>query len=420
MLISQDEKKLLRDLAKKQHEISNLPEMHHRKELWYALNNGQLREPLVTFEFNGPLKEVYPISSNPNDLVRFAEDQLNFNITNPVLLDDDRVIPDYLCVPVRHQFIPFNLPVKKHHPTYSDGSESIGFSVEIPVKDLEEDFHKLRKSVWSIDRNLQEAKKRREELEEVIGDILPVKIEFPSFVFDLASSFCTIQGMENMLLSLYDYPELVHRAMKMLTDDYLEYMGLIESSGAFLANNDGTFLNQGSWGYTDDLPDDAKGFSDLWGYTCSQETVTISPEMFHEFFFPYIKRLSDRLGLLSYGCCEPVDTLWENSLVHLKNLRKLSVSPWCNEEDIGAKLRDARKDNRYIVYQRKPSPNYVGVDERFDPEGLAAHIARTAKAASGCPLEITYRDVITAKGEPWRLKKAIQITKEQMQKHWSP
>ena len=39
----------------------------------------------------------------------------------------------------------------------------------------------------------------------------------------------------------------------------------------------------------------------------SQETVSISPDMYGEFIFPYYKKVAERYGLLSYGCCEPVD-----------------------------------------------------------------------------------------------------------------
>lgn len=38
-----------------------------------------------------------------------------------------------------------------------------------------------------------------------------------------------------------------------------------------------------------------------------QETVGISLEMFEEFIFPCYKKISESYGLLSYGCCEPVD-----------------------------------------------------------------------------------------------------------------
>jgi hypothetical protein len=206
----------------------------------------------------------------------------------------------------------------------------------------------------------------------------------------------------------------------MLTDDYLEYIHALEEGCAMLPNNDGTFVNQGSWGYTHSLPSAAEiqgkvKAKHVWAYTESQETVSMDPGMFDEFFFPYMKKIADEFGLISYGCCEPVHGIWDKCLSRMNNLRKLSISPWCNEEEIGEKLR-----GKGIVYQRKPSPNYVGVDSVFDPESFGKHIARTVKAASGCPLEITFRDVCTVKGEPERMTKAIQIVREQFDRYWKP
>ena len=65
-------------------------------------------------------------------------------------------------------------------------------------------------------------------------------------------------------------------------------------------------------------------------------------------------------------------------------------------------------------------PNYISVDPVFDEDAFRAHITKTVRAAQGCPLEITFRDVITARGEPERLTKAIRIVKEQFESCWIP
>ena len=49
---------------------------------------------------------------------------------------------------------------------------------------------------------------------------------------------------------------------------------------------------------------------DLWGFTESQETVDVSPEMYEEFIFPYEKPIMERFGLNCYGCCEPLHGRW--------------------------------------------------------------------------------------------------------------
>jgi hypothetical protein len=420
MNISTNERQYLRELAKRQHEIANLPVMAERKKKWYKLNNGEVYAPLVTFEFNGPREEIYPIPMCRDPLARRIEDQMNTHITNHKLLNDDRVIPDYISVNIPNRIIPFSHEFTHVTTVHHDGRPSMGYAIKHPINDLMKDFHVLRKSSIFVDKNLEKAKRIKSEIEEVVGDILPVKIEFSSFSFCLGLVFVYLMGMENMMLSLYDYPDKFHEAMQMLVDDYLEYMKEIEEGGAILPNNDGSHLSQGSWGYTDCLPsaDEISGkvtFKDVWGYSNYQETVNMSVEMFDEFFFSYMKQISDKFGLFAYGCCEPVDSIWDKCLSRLENLRKLSVSPWCNEEFIGERIR-----GKGIVYHRKPLPNYIGVDNVFDEDAFRWHITKTIMAARGCPLEITFRDVITAKGEPWRLTRAIEIVKEQYESCWQP
>ena len=50
-------------------------------------------------------------------------------------------------------------------------------------------------------------------------------------------------------------------------------------------------------------------------------------------FYPAYKKISSLFGRLSYGCCEPVHSFWEKSISKFENLRKISISPWCNRKN---------------------------------------------------------------------------------------
>jgi hypothetical protein len=188
----------------------------------------------------------------------------------------------------------------------------------------------------------------------------------------------------------------------------------LEKEQLILPTVGGEGLGQGTFCYTEDLP----GYDiferrplktkDVWGYMDSQETVGISPDMFEEFIFPYYKKIADKFGLLSYGCCEPVHSIWENCLSRLDNLRKISISPWCNEEYMGEQLRGKK-----IIYHRKPSPNYLGVGKELDEHALRQHIKKTVKAARGCNLEITQRDVYTVNNSIDKVKRYVEIIREE-------
>ncbi len=151
----------------------------------------------------------------------------------------------------------------------------------------------------------------------------------------------------------------------------------------------------------------------MWGFMDSQETVSISPEMFGEFFFPYYNEVAKNFGLLSYGCCEPVHPIWEKYISKLAGLRKVSISPWCDEDYMGQALKGSN-----VIYHRKPSPNFVGVDIELDEAAYSEHIKKTLTCAKGCKLEFSFRDIYTLGGRPGKPRRAVEILRNLIEKYW--
>ena len=71
-----------------------------------------------------------------------------------------------------------------------------------------------------------------------------------------------------------------------------------------------------------------------------------------------------------------------------------------------------------IIYHRKPSPNYLGVGDALDEEGLRASLRKTLRAARGCKLEITQRDVYTIHRDVKKAKRYVDIIKEEIELNW--
>jgi len=405
----------LRELAKQQAEIAALPIMAKREALWYDLNDGSSKNPLVIMEFHGDRDEIYPPLTCEDPLLRSVERQLAHNIYSHKHFNDDRVIPGFIKLRVPNFIVPFNY---QHPELKLAGSPSIGYMYDHAINNLEADYNVFKPSTFSVDKGLREANILKQNLENIIGDILPVKLDFPSFTFNPANILISMMSMETMFYSMLDYPELFHKIMRQLTDDYHAYIDALEVGCAILPNNGSSTVDQDSYGYTHDLPcaktlNRPAKLSDVWGYSNFQETVGMSVEMFDEFFFGYMLEISDRCGLYAYGCCEPVDELFEPCLSRMKNLRKLSVSPWCNEEALAEMIRGTK-----ICYHRKPSPNYVSADTVFNEDEYLKHLEKTVIAARGCPLEITFRDITTVHGEPWRLGRAVELAREAIARHW--
>ena len=420
MPINAKEREILRELAKRQAEIAALPVMAERKALWYDLNDGKTEHPLVTMEFHGLEHEVYPAQICEDPLARAVERQMSHYIFKHENFKDDRVIPASVSVQVQNSFTSFGARPDVIRAGKADGSDSLAYVYKHPVRDLEEDIDVFGKSTFKVDEGLRITNELVAQVRDAIGDIIPVRPEFSTMSFSPASTLLPYMGMETMFTSILDYPDLFHRVVRRLTDDYHAYLDAIEAAGAMVLNNDASRVTQDSYGYTHDLP--GAGYpgrplkiSDLWGYGNSQETVGMSDAMYDEFFFSYAKEISDRYGLVSYGCCEPVHAIWERCLSRMKNLRKLSVSPWCDQRGLAEMIRGTK-----ICFHRKPSPNFISVDSVFDEAAFLNHMKETVRAAAGCPLEITFRDITSVRGEPQRLTRAVELTREAFATCWKP
>ena len=146
----------------------------------------------------------------------------------------------------------------------------------------------------------------------------------------------------------------------------------------------------------------------MWGLSESQVTVGVSLKMFKEFIFPYQKRLMDRFGLICYGCCEPMDQRFD-IVKSVKNLRRVSVSPWANLEIMADKLK-----HEYI-YSLKPSPSPLAesvIDETFIRDNLRNSLQITLNNR----VELIMKDNHTLGNNPENIKRWTQIAREEIER----
>jgi hypothetical protein len=128
----------------------------------------------------------------------------------------------------------------------------------------------------------------------------------------------------------------------------------------------------------------------MWGTVEAQEAIGISPKMYEEFIFLYLKRIADQFGLIYYGCCEPVHKLWP-VIKKFSNLRKITISPWCDQGIMAEAL------GRNYVFSRKPRPLKLA-GEVFDPRVFEEDIRETIDIAKNNIVEIIFRDTCTLNG----------------------
>ena len=414
--VTGNEREYLRELAKKQLEYARLPVMKERGELWYRHNDLKGDIPMIHFETWTCEQELLPPPKCTSEAAKWIELQLQRNILNHECIGDDRVVTDTFDIDWDIKFILFNIPIERAHSKDSQGRD-VGHQFLYAIKDIKEDMGKLGPSLCEVDR--ERTQLRRNFVEEILGDILTVRIGASRPGASLTQDVVHLMGMETMIYSLVDYPEEMQEFMSRLTREHVDFMKWMEKEGLLVLNNGSNMISQGTFGFSRKLPEEGYNpktgvqLNNLWGYMDSQETVSISPDMFGEFFFPYYLEVAKNFGRLNYGCCEPVHSIWDKYISKLPNLRKVSISPWCDEEFMGEVLKGTS-----VIYHRKPSPNFVGVGRDLDEEAFRAHIRKSVLCARDGKMEFSFRDVYTLGGNPGKLKRAIAIVREVLADHW--
>lgn len=341
---------------------------------------------------------------------RELERQLLASMVGRELFDDDTPISDTYDVKMFASVSPFGAK-----PKITQAKDSIGFHIEPLTDDIEADFDLFCNGSFSVD--VARTKEWCAWADKIIGDILPSKIVQFSLPGSMMNPLVRLISMETYYMAMYDAPETLHKIMDMATSVYEKYYDYLEENKLLLPTNGYSGVAQESFAFTNELP--AEGpittTKQQWGFLESQETTAVSPDMYGEFVHPYFDRLVKRFGLLSYGCCERVDNLWEDYLSKWKNLRKLSVSPFNNEQKVGEYLRGTR-----VVYYSKPRAEYVTEPGPLDEDAIRRYFKGVAECASGCLFEVAQREVGTIFGDYERGRRYVQLAKETIAKYWKP
>lgn len=412
--IPDSERTCLRELARRQADYAALPVMAQRRQMWCDLNDGRsgARPPVIvetgTFDRDFLPENLLRCASGAG---RAVERQLLRNVRNHELIDDDKVILDTFDI---GWFVEINeLGVKIQRETVKDaqGVET-GYHFLHPIKDLKKDFSILKPAACRVDRPRTTAWKSF--LEDLLGDLLPVHIRTGVYgCAMLTHRVIELVGMEAFFVAMHDSPDEVHRLMAFLRDNALRVMRWAEAEGLLCVNNGNQASFGSSFNFTTRLP--APGFNggparlcDMWGSANSQETVGVSPEMFHEFCFPYYRDACEPMGLLYYGCCEPAHPFWEDIRL-LPHLKKVSISRWCDQRFMADALRGSD-----VVFSRKPDPNFLSLDIRLDEDAWAAHIRETLEATRGLFVEFIVRDVYTVHGDLSNPRRAVEIARREI------
>jgi hypothetical protein len=422
-MIQEKEVQSLRRLAARWMEHASSPVMPDRRRQWKAVKDLRAEKPMILVETC-----MLPDYIGADELVctdafaRNIEKSLYEVVRHADEIGDDIVVDPYFRVPWRLEISDYGVPIEKHHAVSSSGSD-LGYSFNFGVQS-EGDAGRLHLRSRCVNR--RESFHRKELLEDVFGDILPVHLGgWDPFNADpgyapwlgnlyggLTMDLFKLIGNDKLLTWVYDDPSLLHRIMAVIRDDRKAHFKFLEREGLLYANTDTWMPCPGSYGFVSDLPpvdgqESVVSLKDCWCWTDSQESAPISPAMFEEFFLPAIAEVTRPFGLTYYGCCEAVHDRFERVQKAIPNLRAVSVSGWSDLFRMGELL------GRKYVYSRKPTPAYIS-GAHPDWDRLEKDVRDTLAAARGCSLELCFRDIYTIDGDRPRLAAWVRMTRALM------
>ena len=408
--ISEKDRERLRFLARKQLELAHSPENDRIIRQYEALGQGRREAPTVRLLFSNFMDEVvYNRMECTHPEARKMECQLLATMVGRELFGDDTPISPTFDVSWNTWVNPFGTAPKLEY-----NRESGGFRIVKQFEELPDGMELLRGGGFGADR--EGTLGWIETVEEVLGDLLPCRMVMGSLPGMITNPLVQLMGMENYYLAMYDYEEELHQVMDMATEIYEQYYDFLEREKLLCPTWGLSPINQESFAFNHELPSDRVTRTiECWGFMEGQETHAVSPEMFGEFLYPYQDRMNRHFGLLTYGCCERVDAIWEDYLSKWKNLRKLSVSPFNDERRVGDYLRGTN-----VVYYSKPRAEFVTDRSGLDEAALRSYFKEVCTCASGCLFEMAQREVGTIYGDYERGRRYVEIAKECVQEYWKP
>ena len=404
--ITDEEKEVLRRLAGKVAELADRKIEQEKRLLWTKHNDlGAQTRPLVFCDPENGWDEIITTEQMQchGKLARQWEYRLRKELFWAESMCDDRVVEPSFDIMDIYTRTDWGL-----REVYHGGEQGGAKSWDSPIKDLD-DISQLRFPSIDVD---QKATNRLVELaEHVFGDLLPVRRRNMWYwTLGLTQVVIKLRGLENMMLDMYDNPEGLHRLMAFIRDGTQQMVDFLEGEGLYTLNNEGDYVGSGGFGWTSQLP--AAGFDghvrtvDLWCLSESQETVGVSPEMFEEFIFPYQLPIVERFGLVCYGCCEPIHSRW-HVVRRIPNLRRVSVSPWCDRAQMAEQLKGD------YIYSLKSHPGPLAMPH-FDADAVRSDTRDALARAKGCRLEIIMKDNNTICNDPSRVVNWVRIVREEI------
>ncbi len=408
--LSERDTEVLRTLASELAEIASLPVHQQKACLWQKLNDLQSARPMVwineicwhEMDVDG---ELTLATEHP-----WAQDQereLRRTLYQWRHLPGDMIVDDFLACPLAAHSTDFGIIEDVEVVRTDDSSDIVSRHFNVQIRDLE-DLEKIKMPV--VTHNEAATEFRYQAMCRVYDGIMPVKRVGQTHIwFTPWDYLIRWWGIEKAMMDFIERPELVHAAVDRMVDAWMVELDQFESMNLLALDANNTRIGSGGYGYTNELPGepfdpDHVRAKNMWGCSNAQIFSEVSPQMHWDFAVEHDLRWLERWGLTYYGCCEPLDRKID-ILRRIPNLRKISVSPWCDT----ARVVDGIGTD--YVMSRKPSPASFA-ESVWQPKRARSDLRTFLEQARGCHVELIMKDISTVSYQPQRLWEWAEIAME--------
>ena len=413
MKISQQEKSLLRELAKQYAELTALPIQKERYLRGRDINDLKQRRPMVWLD-EIPWHEI-----NVNDeLTLVCQDEAARNMETFFRrslyrwkhIQGDMVVENVYSIPKHYSSTGMGVRVREHVLSNDDKNHIISHSYLDQLDNMEK-VNALRMPV--ITAHPETDKECLDWANNILDGILPVRLQGHSVYHAPWDQIPRYRGVTQVLEDLAYEPEFTHTIMRKFTDSaratfaQMEDLGLFDSDISNVHCTPPYVSDFGTGVGHLDVPIQPESalMKRVWFRAMAQLFTEVSPQMFEEFELDYVKPLMADFGLVYYGCCEALDNKIQ-ALKTIPNLRKIGISPWANAEVCAAQI------GKDYVFAHKPNPAHVSGS--FDEDATRKEIMQIIEVCQkyGCPYEFVLKDISTVTYKPQNLMDWVTTVKD--------
>lgn len=392
MAISTHDKEIIRELAKKYLELASDDKQQKMNARMKATNDLKIVRPPVLMDeipwYQMDIdSELKCVCEDKN--VRKHEDFFRRAIFRRKHFNCDTLIEPFIRVTMAYDSTGIGISAKEEIRRTDNTNNIISHS----YKDLleEEGSEELIKIPTFTARPDKDAQ-NMEFLTDLFGDCIPIKLCGRGYLYHAPwDVIARLRGVEPILFDLYDRPEHLHAIRQKFHDATLAELDFVEKNLEIDSTHPSLHCTPS---YISGL--DGEAWKGSWFRGMAQCFGDISPAMFKEFEIDYSIQIAEKFAYTYYGCCEPLDQKLD-VIQEIKNLRKIGVSPWANEEIMAERI------GGNFVYARKPNPANVAV--MTDPDVIRRETEKTVQLAikHGCPCEFVLKDISTVSHKPTNL-----------------